>query len=432
MTSPLSHVRLMGLPLPAQAALARRASWLEKARPSQLPPTDDWGIWLLLGGRGAGKTRTGAEDTAWFGLQNAGARIAVVAPTSADCRDTCVEGESGLLACIPPECVVQWNRSFGELTLWNETRFKCFSAEEPDRLRGPQHHRAWADEVAAWRYPDTWDQLQFGLRLGARPRVVATTTPRPVKLIRDILQDPDTRIGTESTFANSANLPPKQLERLQRKYGGTRLGRQELSAEMLEDIPGAIWTRDLIDKHRLPKDAERQGYRRIVVAIDPSGAAETEGEVVRKGSQQGIVVAGKTYAGDAHVLADLSCQMGPEGWARRAVDAYSRYEADKIVAERNYGGAMVEATIRAVDRRVPVKLVTATRGKAVRAEPVSALYEQGRVKHIGTFPELEDQMVAVTPEGYSGEGSPDRMDALVWAITELMLEDGPSGMLRSL
>lgn len=418
--------------------------WLNRARPAQLPPTDDWGIWLLLGGRGAGKTRTGAEDTAWFGIENPGSRIAIVAPTSADCRDTCVEGESGLLSVIPPECVVKWNRSLGELILWNDTQFKCFSAEEPDRLRGPQHHRAWADELAAWRYPDTWDQLQFGLRLGLRPRVVVTTTPRPTKLVRDILADPETRVRTESTFANAANLPPKQLERLKAKYGGTRLGRQELSAEILDDIPGALWTRAMLDKNRIARMPLPRDLRRVVVAIDPSGTSEDDSDAIqkggaskrkaagRKGAQQGIVVAGKLYDGTAVVMRDLSCQLSPEGWARRAIEAYGNYEANLIVAERNYGGDMVESTIRSIDPMVPTKLVTATRGKAVRAEPIASLYEQGKVKHVGAFTELEDQMVGMTPDGYNGVGSPDRLDAMVWAITELMLEDTPTGMLRSL
>lgn len=412
--------------------LSARWAWLQTARPTQLPPTDDWSTWLLLGGRGAGKTRTGAEDMGWYLMSNPGVRTAVVAPTTADARDTCVEGESGLLRVIPPQCLTAWNRSLGEGILWNGSRFKTFSAEEPDRLRGPQHHRAWADELAAWRYKDTWDQLQFGLRLGKDPRVVVTTTPRPTALVKEIVGDPGTRRSTDSTFANANNLPPKQLKKFLDKYAGTRLGRQELEAEILEDVPGAIWTRAMIDRNRIRIIPPKSAFQRIAVGVDPSGSHSPDGEAVQKGSQQGIVVVGRKWDGEIVVLADRTCQLGPEGWGRRAVSAYGEFDADLIVAESNFGGDMVEYTIRTVDKRVPVKVVRASRGKHIRAEPVAALTEQNKVKFAGSFPQLEDQLVAFTSEGYTGGDSPDRADAMIWAITELALGGNATGMLRSL
>jgi phage terminase large subunit-like protein len=349
-------------------------------------------------------------------MMNAGVRIAVVAPTYADARDTCVEGDSGLLSVIPDACLGAWNRSLGELSLWNGTRYKLFAAEEPDRLRGPQHHRAWADEVAAWRYTDTWDQLLFGLRLGDCPQVVATTTPRPNVLTRQLMKTPGAAITRGATFDNSDNLAPSALAQLREKYAGTRLGRQELEGELLDDIPGALWTRAMIDGAMVKKAPD---LRRVVVAVDPSG---TKGD--GEGDDIGIVAAGLGNDGRGYVLADWTCQLSPEGWARRAVEAYSTFKADRIVAERNFGGAMVEAVIRARDAKVPFKEVTASRGKIARAEPIAALYEQGKVSHVGSFTDLEDQMCAMTPSGYIGEGSPDRADALVWALTELMLGDG--------
>ncbi len=402
------------LPEENRAALAARATWITQARPQQLTPDGDWATWLILAGRGWGKTRTGAEDAAWYGLSHPGARIAVIAPTYSDARDTCIEGESGLRRVIPFECVEAWNRSLGELVLTNETRFKLFGAEEPERLRGPQHHRAWADELGAWRYPETWDQMLFGLRLGNDPRAIVTTTPKPTPLIRALAKSPRTIITRGSTFDNAANLAPSALSQLREKYEGTRLGRQELSAEILDDIPGALWQRDAIDAKRIPKAPQ---MARVVVAIDPSG---TRGQSDNCDSI-GIVAAGKGVDGRAYVLADRTCKLSPDGWGRRAIEAYREFGADRIVAERNFGGAMVEHVIRSVDSKASYKEVTASRGKVVRAEPVAALYEQGRVSHVGSMPDLEDQMCAMAPDGYLGEGSPDRVDALVWALTELML-----------
>lgn len=364
-----------------------------------------------MAGRGFGKTRTGAEDVAWYGMQNAGTRIAVIAPTFQDARDTCIEGESGLLAILPKTCVETYNRSLGELILWNGTRYKLFSASEPERLRGPQHHRAWGDEVAAWPDPMAWDQMLFGLRLGKNPQAVATTTPKATPLIRKIVRTAGTVITSGSTFDNSDNLPEGTLAHLKERYQGTRLGRQELYAELLEDVPGALWTAGLIDQHRL---RGAPSLTRIVVAVDPSGTKGDGG-----GDDIGIVVAGKADDGRFYVLEDATCQLSPEGWAKRVLTAYDRWEADRVIAEKNFGGAMVEAVLKTASKNLPIKMVTASRGKVIRAEPIAALYEQGRVSHVGEFNDLEDQMCAMTGAGYVGEGSPDRADALVWALTEL-------------
>jgi len=368
-------------------------------------------VWLALAGRGWGKTRTGAEDVAWFACANPGVRIAIVAPTAADARDTCVEGESGLLAVLPKVCVENWNRSIGEVTLWNGSRFKLFSATEPERLRGPQHHRAWGDEVAAWPDPSAWDQLLFGLRLGENPQVIATTTPKPTPLIKTIMRTPGAMITRGSTFDNAVNLPSGTLARLRERYEGTRLGRQELFAELLEDVQGGLWTTAMIEPHRVKGAPD---LARIVVAVDPSGTSGKDG-----GDEIGIVVAGKSRDGKYFVLEDGSCQLSPEGWARRVADLYEKWGADRVIAEKNFGGDMVAAVMRNVAKELPIKLVTASRGKAVRAEPIAALYEQEKVHHVGHFDTLEDQMCAMTPAGYVGEGSPDRADALVWALTEL-------------
>ena len=340
--------------------------------------------------------------------------MAIVAPTIADARDTCVEGESGLLSIIPKVCVETWNRSMGELILTNGTRYKLFSAEEPERLRGPQHHRAWCDELAAWRSAETWDQVSFGLRLGTNPQAVVTTTPKATPLVRGLVKRAGTIITRGSTFDNSANLAASALDGFRSRYEGTRLGRQELHAELLLDVPGALWTLEMLDGARCAHSPEMQ---RVVVAVDPSG---TKGD--GKGDDIGVVAAGIGVDGRVYVLADRTCQLSPAGWGRRAVETYQQFQADRIVAERNFGGAMVEAVIRGADENVSFKEVTASRGKVARAEPIAALYEQGKVSHVGVFPELEDQLCNFTPGGYIGEGSPDRADALVWALTELMIE----------
>lgn len=397
----------------AQAALNWQwRNWW--ARPNQLPPEGDWSTWLILAGRGFGKTRSGAE---WIREQwKAGAsRIALVAETAADARDVLVEGQSGILAISPNHERPLYEPSKRRLTWPNGATATLYNGTEPDTLRGPEHACAWVDELAKYAYPqDTWDNLQFGLRLGARPRVCVTTTPRPIPTLRKIMADSGTVITRGSTFDNAANLPDRFIKTIRDKYEGTRLGRQELFAEVLDDLPGALWTRDMLEACRIKVAPE---MRRIVVAIDPSG---TEGQS-DDGDSIGIVVAGKGIDGRAYVLADRTCKLSPDGWGRRAVEAYKEFRADRIVAERNFGGAMVRHVIQTVDRSVAYKEVTASRGKLARAEPVAALYEQGKVSHVGGFAALEDQLTMIGPEGYIGEGSPDRADALVWAITELMI-----------
>lgn len=384
--------------------------WPFWARPNQLPPAGDWRTWLVLAGRGFGKTRTGAE---WVrGQVEAGRcqRLALVAPTAADARDVMVEGESGMLAIAPP-----WNRpkyepSKRRLTWPNGAQAAIYSADEPDRLRGPQHDGAWCDELAAWRYPETWDMLLFGLRLGGDPRAVVTTTPRPRPVLRELIAAPSTVITRGSTFENRKNLAPAFLEQIVSKYKGTRLGRQELYAELLEDVEGALWNLKQFDERRTAPDLAR-----VVVGVDPAVTATEASD------ETGIIVAGKGVDGQGYILADRSCRLSPDGWARRAVAAFHEFKADRIVVETNNGGKMVEQVIRTVDRNVPITEVHASRGKITRAEPVAALYEQQKVWHTQRFDELEDQMVTWTPE--SGT-SPDRLDALVWALTDLMLGSG--------
>lgn len=398
-------------------AAALQASWRVRARPEQLAPVGDWLTWLILAGRGWGKTRTGAE---WIQEQitlGACGRMALVAPTASDARDVMVEGESGLLAIAPNGMRPEYEPSKRRLTWPNGAIATCYSADEPERLRGPQHDGAWCDELGAWRYPEAWDQLQLGLRLGKRPRCVVTTTPKPVRLIRELLarQGKGVVVTRGRTADNADNLAPGFLDAIQRRYGGTRLGRQELDGEFLEDVPGALWKRKWIDDCRIEKAPD---LLRVVVAIDPA-VTNNEGS-----DETGIVAAG--YAGHGKdrryfVLDDQSGRYGPLEWAQSALRVYHRHKADRIIAEVNNGGALVEATVRMVDRTVSYKEVRASRGKAVRAEPISALYEQGLVHHAGPFPTLEDQMCSFTSDfdrntaGYS----PDRVDGLVWALTEL-------------
>jgi phage terminase large subunit-like protein len=389
--------------------------WRAKARPSQLPPEGDWNGWLVMAGRGFGKTRTGAEWVKELAEARQTSRIALVAPTAADARDTMVEGESGILATASPWCRPAYEPSKRRLTWPNGAVAYTFSSEEADRLRGPQFDLAWADELAAWNEPQaTWDMLQFGLRLGSRPRWLVTTTPRPIKLLKELLSRTDVVVTRGSTFENAENLAGPFLEAIRARYEGTRLGRQELNAELLIDVQGALWTRDMLEQ--VHYRGVVPDMKRIVVAVDPSGTrGQDDG-----GDSIGIVAAGLGVDGLGYVLADRTCKLSPNGWGRAAVNAYLEFRADRIVAERNFGGAMVEHVIRTVDSSVSYREVTASRGKIARAEPIAALYEQCRVRHAGKFPELEDQMAAMTGDGYSGDGSPDRCDALVWALTELM------------
>ena len=398
-----------------EQGLRLKHEWPFRARAEQLPPPGDWRIWLLLAGRGFGKTRTGAELVRARVAAHTARRIALVAPTAADARDVMVEGESGLLAIAPPADRPLYEPSKRRLTWPNGAVATTFSADEPERLRGPQHDFAWCDELAAWRYPQAWDMLMFGLRLGEDPRAVVTTTPRPTKLIHALIADPKVVMTRGRTGENRANLAPAFLAQIVRRYRGTRLGRQELDAEILDDMPGALWQHGIIDAARVNAMPE---LRRVVVAIDPAAASHDHAD------ETGIIVAGRDGNGHGYVLADASGHYAPAQWARAAIAAYAAHRADRIVAEVNNGGEMVEATLRMIDPGVPFSAVRASRGKAARAEPVAALYEQGRIHHIGVFAALEDQMCAFSADfdrntaGYS----PDRVDALVWALTELLVE----------
>ncbi len=403
-------------------AIAMTHEWQLWARPAQLAPAGSWRIWLLLAGRGFGKTRSGAE---WVREQvgsGTARRIALVAPTAADARDVMVEGQSGLLAIAPGKDRPLYEPSKRRLSWANGAVATLFSADEPERLRGPQFDAAWCDELAAWRYPETWDNLMLGLRLGVHPRVVATTTPKPVRLIRTLLAAPDCVVTRGSTHENEKNLAPSFLSAILKQYAGTRLGRQELEAELLEDTPGALWTRDAIERARI---AAAPPLRRVVVAIDP---AASSGE---SADETGIVVAGLGEDGHGYVLDDLSGRCRPHEWAARAIAAFHAHKADRVVAETNNGGEMVENTLRMIDPSVAYKPVHAARGKVTRAEPVAALYEQGRVHHVGAMPGLEDQMCAFAPSvvGSAAGSSPDRVDALVWALSELLVARG-SGLFE--
>jgi len=394
--------------------------WHTKARPEQLPPAGDWWtIWLILAGRGFGKTRTGSEWVSGLAQAATCHRIALVGATAADVRDTMVEGESGILAVCPNHCRPEYEPSKRRLTWPNGVIATMFSSEEPDRLRGPQHHAAWCDEAAAWRnLAETWSMLMMTMRLGKHPRTLVTTTPKPVKLLKELLarEGQDVAVVRGSTYDNRSNLAPAFFSQIIRQYEGTRLGRQELNAELLSDTPGALWQLDTLDRDRVTEAPEE--LRRVVVAIDPAISTSENAD------ETGIIVAGVDKRGHMYVLEDCSGKYAPNEWATKAIAAYQQHKADRIIAEANQGGMMVENTIRAVSRNIPVKLVHASRGKVTRAEPVSALYEQGKVHHVGVFTTLEDQMCAFTSDfdrarmGYS----PDRVDALVWGITEFIPE----------
>ncbi len=408
--------------------------WQFWGRPEQLPPEGDWRVWLILAGRGYGKTRAGAEwvrsiacgDTPLSGGQYE--RIAIVGETAADCRDVIVKGPAGILAVHPPEFRPRYVPSNRELIWPNGTIATLYNATEPDQLRGPQHGAAWADELAKWRYAqETWDMLQFTLRMGQNPKQCITTTPRPIPivkhLVKEAVDDPAIIVTRGRTTDNAANLAEPFLAAIRKRYEGTRLGRQELNAEILDDVPGALWTREMLDSKRVPKPEGRAPklpiMQRIVVAIDPAITAPADGVTLEETAETGIIVCGLGEDGRGYVLDDLTCRLGPNGWARKAVSGYDFYMADAIVAEINQGGAMVSQVIRSVRNGIPIITVHASRGKVTRAEPVAALYEQGRISHVGAFPDLEDQMVLFTPFGIEGDTTADRVDALVWALTEL-------------
>lgn len=398
--------------------------WEFWARSDQLAPPGDWTVWLAMAGRGWGKTRSGGEfirDKVEAGTHG---RIALVGATAGDARDVMVEGESGLLAISP-----RWNRPLYEpskrrLTWSNGAIATLYSAEEAERLRGPQHDLAWADEVAAWSNAETWDQLMFGLRLGPRPQVVATTTPKPTQLIRDIIKRKDTIVTRGRTKDNEKNLAKAFIETVVKKYEGTRLGRQELDGELLEDVPGALWTSSMIEASRMT--VAPQEFSRLVVAVDPAVSSHEESD------ETGIVVCGRgrdDLRDHAFVLDDrsgrhpaASISSDAPSWAKVAVQAYYEWRADRIVAEKNNGGDLVAAAIRQVDPNVPVTLVWASRGKAKRAEPVALLWEQKRAHIVGLSHKLEDEMTQFQPDDPTAS-SPNRMDAMVWGVTELMVGD---------
>ncbi len=418
--------------LPLKHLQALDVDWQHLGREDQLPPPGDWTTWAVIGGRGSGKTRTGAE---WVrGLAHgdpaftdaAVGRIALIGETFADVRDVMIEGPSGLLGLpslghVPPS----WQPSRRRLVFDNGAVALAFSAEEPDSLRGPQFGAAWSDEVAKWREAEAaYDMIQFGLRLGRRPRGLVTTTPRPVPLIRRLLSDPRTAVTRSRTADNSENLAPVFLDEVVGRYAGTRLGRQELDGELIEDRPDALWTREGIERARV---AAAPVLRRIAVAVDPPASSRAGADAC------GIVAAGLAADGTAYVLADATLERAsPAAWARSALALYHRLEADALVAEVNQGGEMVTAVFAEADANVPVLPVRATRGKMIRAEPVSLLYAQGRVRHVGPLPALEDEMCDFGPNGLSGAGSPDRLDALVWALTHLMLAPTSEPRVRRL
>jgi len=396
-------------------------SWRFWARPEQLAPAWDWSTWLILAGRGFGKTRAGAE---WVREQvNAGARrIALVGRTAGDVRDVMIEGESGILAVFPAGERPKYEPSRRQITFHNGAVAKCYSDEEPDQLRGPQHDRAWCDEVAAWRHVErSLADMRLGLRLGSRPRALYTTTPRPLPFLRELVQksrpldgegkpqSPTVAITRGSTHANRANLPKEFLEDIERAFGGSRLGRQELDGEILDDVDALFRTSWIKHVPVVPR------LRKTIIAIDP--AITTKG----KSDETGIIVIGLGEDGRGYVLADRSGKYSPLVWAQKVVDAYREFGARTVIAETNRGGDMVEHTLRTLEPHLPFKDVHALKGKGLRAEPVAALYEQGRVSHVHGLSKLEDQMVTWDPK--ADPDSPDRLDALVWGLTELLCHD---------
>lgn len=405
--------------------------WPFWARAHQLPPAGDWKTWLILGGRGAGKTRAGAEwvrgvalGLAEFSERPLG-RIALIGETHNDVREVMIEGVSGLLAIHPRAERPNWIAGRRQLVWGNGAIAQIFSAEEPESLRGPQFDAAWCDELCKWRYADeTFDMLQFGLRLGRNPRQVITTTPRPISLLKKLIADPATALSKMPTRENAYNLAPNFLSSIVERYAGTQLGRQELEGEIIETRESALFPRALIEAARI---SETPAMKRIVVAIDPPVSSRAGADAC------GIVAAGIGIDEKIYVLADeTAAGLSPLEWASRAVALYRKLEADRIVVEVNQGGEMVRSVLQEIDRNVPIQEVRATRAKHIRAEPVAALYEQGRVKHAGNFPALEDEMADFGPDGLSAGRSPDRVDALVWAVTALMQNTFPAPRMRAL
>lgn len=407
--------------------------WHFWGRPSQFAPDTDWLTWMILAGRGFGKTRSGAE---WVrniacGLTpetpGIARRIALVGETRSDVRKVMVEGESGILAVHPPEFKPEWIPSIRTLIWPNGCVATTYNASEPDELRGPQFDHAWCDELAKWRYVrETWDNLEFAMRLGDRPRSLITTTPRPIPLVRELLDESTTTATRGSMLANKSNLPDTFIKKIMKRYDGTRLGRQEIDGELVEDIDGALWPRNIIENARIREVTS--DLIRIVIGVDPSGSSAGTGD------DTGIIAVGMDDKDHFYVLADWSLNGSPEKWASKAIACANEFQADRIIAESNYGGEMVRSVINSCGSNIPVKLVHASRGKVKRAEPIAALYEQGRVHHVGGFSDLEDQMCGLVLGGeYYGPGkSPDRADALVWSLTELSASERSEPSIRSL
>ena len=422
---------LAALPVDFKRHLCR--SWPIGARSHQLPPLAPWTNWLLLGGRGAGKTRARAEWTRamalgdWFFTAQPTGKIALVAQTYGDAREVMVEGQSGLLAVHSSAERPKWISSRRRIEWPNGAVAQVFSSEDPEALRGPQFSAAWCDELGKWTNAQTtWDMLQFGLRLGRFPQQVITTTPRPIKLLKDLIADPRTHLSRMSTDANRANLAAGFFDRIVETYRGTRLGRQELDAEMIDIRGDALWQPDGLDLHRVPAEVPPP-LQRIVIAVDPPVTGKATSDCC------GIIVAGRCHKKRAYVLEDRTlAAVSPAKWTAMVLQLFEKYEADCIVVETNQGGDMAESVLRHTNPHLPIRQVKASRGKYLRAEPVAHLYERGLVSHVGPLPELEDEMCDFGLDGLSSGASPDRLDALVWALTDLMLNQGGQPRARHL
>jgi phage terminase large subunit-like protein len=411
--------------------IMRSMPWQFYARRDQLPPAGNWQIWLMQAGRGAGKTRAGSEWSFEQAVANPGWHVGVLSPTSDDLNRVTFDGPSGLMRLVErfPQLVRKVAKRPWQIEFRNGSRIQSFTGEAYERLRGPQHHAFWADELAGMaRVADAaFEQVMFGLRLGKMPRVMLTSTPRVIALFQRLNErhaqgDPVVTMTRASTMDNAANLSQLAIDELRASYDGTRLGEQELYGKLLLDVPGALWRGEFFQQASMPDHLDR-----IVIGVDPSGAADAKSKSDEIGIVAAGLVRGRNKADDRYyVIEDATLIGSPQQWGMRVVTCFDQWDADRVVAEGNFGGAMVEATVKQADASVPVKMVTASRGKAIRAEPISALYEQGRVFHVGrTFAKLENQMCHMTASGYVGDGSPDHLDAAVWALTEL------SGGLRA-
>lgn len=391
-----------------EQAYQLRWSWDFWGRPAQRnPPGNHWHVWLILAGRGWGKSYTGAQWIRERVESGEAKRIALVGRTASDCRDVMVEGPSGVLNVCPPWMKPNYEPSKRRLTWPNGAVATTFSADEPEMLRGPKFDTAWVDEQAAWKTQEAWTQLSFDMQLGKHPRVVTTTTPRPIALIKELAKLGTTYVTRGSTYDNAKNLPPGFLEEIKRRYEGTALGRQEIYAELLDEMPDALWTRTLLESTRV---ATSPALTRIVVGVDPAISGD--------GNETGIVVAGQAMDGHFYVIDDCTIRATPDRWAHEVIETYRQHRADRIVVEVNQGGDLVRNVLTTVDPNASIKSVRASRGKIARAEPIAALYEQNKAHHVGVFPDMEDQLCSFVPGG-SKRNSPDRLDALVWALTEL-------------